>query len=141
MMSKFMKNKSNTNTQLIQQHALCLWLIYCPLDRLYIPFQWLKRCLPWCRRCQKKKFLICGTWKRRQYQTEYRSMIIGELLFLSSCRSLGSQQVHIVQEGSNQPIQTEGWPRKFLLQLLSDMPLLFYNYFFQLWIKYIIIIF
>ena len=50
-------------------------------------------------------------------------------------------KVHNVQEGSNQPIQTEGWPRKFLLQLLSDLPLLFiiktfsvvdkiYNFFF-----------
>ena len=36
-----------------------------------------------------------------------------------------SRLVDIVQEGSNQPIQTEGWPRKFLLQLLSNLPLLF----------------
>ena len=60
-----------------------------------------------------------------QYQTEYRSMIIGELLFLFRFRFIGSGLVDIVQEGSNQPIQTEGWPRKFLLQLLSDLPLLF----------------
>ena len=54
-------------------------------------------------------------------------MIIGELLFLSSF-GFGkprSRLVHNVQEGSNQPIQPEGWPREFLLQLLSDLPLLF----------------
>ena len=77
--------------------------------------------------CQKKEFLICGTWKRPQYQTEYRSMIIGELLFLSRFRFIGSQLVHNVQEGSNQPIHPEGWPRQLLLQLLSDLPLLFPN--------------
>ena len=54
-------------------------------------------------------------------------MIIGELLFLSRFRFIGSGLVDIIQEGSNQPIQTEGWPRKFLLQLLSDLPLLFFQ--------------
>ena len=58
---------------------------------------------------------------RPQYQTEYRSMIIGELLFLSSFGKPPSRLVHNVQEGSNQPIQPEGWPRQFLLQLLSDL--------------------
>ena len=61
------------------------------------------------------------------YQLKYRSAIIGELLFLSSFPKVPSRLVHNVQEGSNQPIQPEGWPRKFLLQLLSDLPLLFSN--------------
>ena len=61
---------------------------------------------------------------RPQYQTEYRSMIIGELLFLSSFGKPPSRLVHNVQEGSNQPIQPEGWPRQLLLQLLSDLLLL-----------------
>ena len=64
---------------------------------------------------------------RRQYQTEYRSMIIGELLFLSSFPKPPSRLVDSVQEGSNQPIQTEGWPWKFLLQLFSNLPSLFQN--------------
>ena len=46
-------------------------------------------------------------------------------------------KVHNVQEGSNQPIHPEGWPLQFLLQLLSDLPLLFPNKkLFQSWIKY-----
>ena len=67
-------------------------------------------------------------------------MIIGELLFLSRFCFIGSGQVHNVQEGSNQRIQPEGWPRKFLLQLLSNLPLLFPNKkLFQSWIKYFIL--
>ena len=68
---------------------------------------------------------------RTEYQTEYRSMIIGELLFLSSFGKSPSRLVQTVQEGSNQPIQPVGWPRQLLLQLLSDLPLLFskINYF------------
>ena len=76
-----------------------------------------------------------------QYQTEYRSMIIGELLFLSSFPKPPSRLVDIVQEGSNQPIQTEGWPRKFLLQLLSNLPLLFQIKTFSVVDKIIIIFF
>ena len=78
---------------------------------------------------------------RPQYQTEYRSMIIGELLFLFRFQFIASGLVDIVQEGSNQPIQTEGWPRKFLLQLLSDLPLLFQIKNFSVVDKIIIIFF
>ena len=54
-------------------------------------------------------------------------MGIGEHLFLSSLRIIGSGKVHTVQETSNQLIHPEGWPRKFLSQLLSDLSLLFPN--------------
>ena len=91
---------------------------------------------------KKRSFWFVDGGLRPQYQTEYRSMIIGELFFLSSFGKPPSRLVHNVQEGSNQPIQPEGWPRQLLLQLLSDLPLLFriktfsvvdkiYNFFFE----------
>ena len=42
--SKIIVNKANTSTQLIQQYALCPWVIYCSLYGSYLVFKWLKRC-------------------------------------------------------------------------------------------------
>ena len=42
--SKIIVNKANTSTQLIQQYALCPWVIYYSLYGSYLVFKWLKRC-------------------------------------------------------------------------------------------------
>ena len=138
-MSKSMKIKLNTSTQLIQRYILYLQLIcylsYCS----YLAFKWLNPCLPWCRRCQKIEVLNCGPRFRPQYQLKYGSMIIGELLVLSNFWKVRSRQVHNVQGRNHQQFCQRVQPWKSLLQLLSNLLLLLFpnKTIFQLWIKYL----
>ena len=112
---------------------------YRSLDRSYIVSKWRNRCLPWCRRCQKKKFLIFGAWKRPQYQTEYRSKIIGELLFLFFCRFLGSQwYIMYRREAINWYTRRVGLDNWYC-NYLAICRYFFIKKLFQSWIIYIFI--
>ena len=139
--SKIIVNKRNLSQQLIQQLPLCLQMRCRSLDRSYILFKWLNMCFTEPSSQLKIEFFICGRWFPIAISTQVqKSDYWGTPLFIQLSETT-VPIVHTVQGRSNQLIHPEGWPQQLLLQLLSDLSLLFPINIFSVVDKIIIVFF
>ena len=76
---KLVQNQFFTVERLVRigrkNYQLGLWRVS------YVPYEWLKQGILWCRHCQKIEILICGTKKQTEQKYDYQGTPL--LIFLS----------------------------------------------------------